>query len=113
MLSELLRFSSASHLLSSIPEEMQAHHRVSNPVRVVPAAALVAGAGLSRTLGRAGRLLQTQAEKQAAPAPAPARQNLWDGWACAQPAEADPFAGLDDEDGEGNGEDLDLNALGL
>ena len=39
MLPELLRFSSASHLLEHIPEEMQAHHRSSAPALARPAAA--------------------------------------------------------------------------
>ena len=100
MLPELLRFSSASHLLSKIPEELQAHHRV-----VASAAPAGGGAVPSRALGRAGRLLQSHADKakSAAPREVP---DIWAGWATAQPTETMPFDASDDDD-------LDLDGLGL
>ena len=113
MLSELLRFSSASHLLSRISDDMQAHHRVNNPNRAVPANVEAAAPVPSRALGRAGRLLQQQANSERPPSPPAAREqpSIWDGWSMAQPSTpaANPFGGSDDE----GGDDLDLNALGL
>ena len=103
MLPELLRFSSASHLLSKISEEMQAHHKVDSSARAANAEA----AAPSRTLGRAGRLLQSHAEKQIVHVKEKA--SIWDGWASAQPTEANLFDASDDD----GGDDLDLNALGL
>ena len=100
---ELLRFSSASHLLSKISEEMQAHHKVDSSARAANAEA----AAPSRTLGRAGRLLQAHAEKQACPVKE--KSNIWDGWSSAQPTETNLFDASDDD----GGDDLDLNALGL
>jgi hypothetical protein len=102
---ELLRFSSASHLLSKISEEMQAHHKVDSSARVANAEA----AAPSRTLGRAGRLLQSHAEKQIVHVKEKA--SIWDGWASAGPVEKGLF-GDEGEDDEG-GDDLDLDALGL
>jgi hypothetical protein len=102
---ELLRFSSASHLLSKISEEMQAHHKVDSSARVANAEA----AAPSRTLGRAGRLLQSHAEKQIVHVKEKA--SIWDGWASAEPVEKGLF-GEEEEDDEG-GDDLDLDALGL
>ena len=112
MLPELLRFSSASHLLSKISEDMQAHHRIANPSRVVPANAEAAVSVPSRALGRAGRLLQQHAntDRPMSPPSAKERPGIWDGWSHAKPtAGVNPFDPSDDEAEE----DLDLNALGL
>lgn len=53
---ELLRFSSASHLLENIPDEMQAHHRAAEPIApTAPAlAALPRGSDLWDGWGDAG-----------------------------------------------------------
>ena len=99
MLPELLRFSSASHLLSTIPESLQAHHRV---VRGEAALESVAEP-VQRTVGRAGKHLQRKAQ-------APTKQvNLWDGWGDAENGPRQQDAGDEDEQEE----DLDLAALGL
>jgi hypothetical protein len=95
MLPELLRFSSGSHVLSLIPEELQAHHRVQKPTAEpvqMP----------SRALGRAGRLLQSHEERKLVPVPKPPPKSLWDGWTTAPAVEADDVTG-----------DIDLHGLGL
>ena len=110
MLSELLRFSSASHILKKIPEEMQAHHRVQNAARGVmgpPASRPLPEP--SRALGRAGRLLQTHTARANSPTQAPQKADLWEGWSSAQAVELNPFAFADDDADD----DLDLNELGL
>ena len=99
---ELLRFSSASHLLAKIPEEMQAHHKIDTAMRAANAEA----SAPCRKLGRAGRLLQSHVEKQVVHVKE--KTNIWDGWASAAQAQTSLFDASDEE-----GEDLDLNALGL
>ena len=99
MLPELLRFSSASHLLSTIPESLQAHHRV---VRGEAALESVAEP-VQRTVGRAGKHLQRKAQ-------APTKQtSLWDGWGDAE----DGHGQKDEQEEDEQEEDLDLAALGL
>ena len=88
---------------------MQAHHRVSHPGASAPANGDNSGIGPSRTLGRAGRLLQAHTDKPVSSAPKAAKQSLWDGWSSAQAEEVHPFDAPDDQDRD----DLDLNALGL
>lgn len=104
-----VRFSSASHLLSKISDEMQAHHRVNHAVHNAPATTETTAVS-SRVLGRAGRLLQ---QAHLAPPPSLPRAqehgSIWDGWSSAQPVDNNPFNTFDDD----GGEDLDLNALGL
>lgn len=91
---ELLRFSSANHLLKLIPEEQQKHHHISTaqeqPALVEPAR--------RTTLGRARQHLVSNV---------PVRKkvvDLWDGWGDAAEAE--------ENDGD-EGSDLDLDGLGL
>ena len=93
-LAELLRFSSASHLLDTIPQELQDHHRVKE--RVAPAVVDLKPA----TLGRARKLLVKGPEKQAAKA-----INIWDGWDDAGPSGT---GGMEESEDE-----LDLDEFGL
>jgi hypothetical protein len=93
-LAELLRFSSASHILESIPQELQDHHRVKE--RVAPVVADLKPA----TLGRARKLLVKAPEKQAAK-----KTSIWDGWDDAGPSGA---GGMDESEDE-----LDLHEFGL
>ena len=102
MLPELLRFSSASHLLAKIPEEMQAHHKIDSAMRAANAEA----SAPCRKLGRAGRLLQSHVEKPIVHVKE--KTNIWDGWASAEQTGTNPFDASDEEH-----DDLDLNALGL
>lgn len=93
-LAELLRFSSASHLLDTIPQELQDHHRVTE--RVAPALVDLKPA----TLGRARKLLVKGPEKQAAKT-----VNIWDGWDDAGPSGT---GGMEESEDE-----LDLDEFGL
>ena len=94
MLPELLRFSSASHILETIPQEQQEHHRVRE--RVAPVLVDLKPA----TLGRARKLLVKAPEKQAAK-----KISIWDGWDDAGPSGT---GGMNDSD-----EELDLHEFGL
>lgn len=90
----MLRFSSASHILQTIPQELQDHHRVkeqvaSSAVDMKPA-----------TLGRARKLLVKGPEKQAAKT-----VSIWDGWDDAGPSGT---GGMEESEDE-----LDLHEFGL
>lgn len=93
---ELLRFSSANHLLELIPEEQQEHHRISTaqqqPAPLEPAR--------RTTLGRARQHLVSKAPVQKKVV------DIWDGWGDADAAE------VEGNDGD-EGSDLDLDGLGL
>jgi hypothetical protein len=93
MLPELLRFSSASHILDNIPQELQDHHRVKEKV-AVPSVDLKPA-----TLGRARKVLVKAPEKQVAK-----KVSIWDGW-----DDADNGAGGAVE----SDEELDLDEFGL
>lgn len=93
-LAELLRFSSASHILETIPQEQQEHHRVKE--RVAPVLVDLKPA----TLGRARKLLVKAPEKQAAK-----QVSLWDGWDDADPS---GVGGMNESD-----EEIDLHEFGL
>ena len=81
---ELLRFSSASHLLGVIPEAQQQHHRREK------------GAALSAPLKQPTRTVLAK----------PQQQNLWEGWEDgALVQDTAPEASDDDE--------MDLEGLGL
>lgn len=92
-LAELLRFSSASHILDKIPQELQDHHRVKEKV-ALPTVDLKPA-----TLGRARKVLVKAPEKQVAK-----KVSIWDGWDDAD----NGAAGAIDSD-----EELDLNEFGL
>lgn len=94
---ELLRFSSASHLLDIIPQELQdAHH--TRP-QMDEAASLAPLRPATTTIGRARQHLVHKVE-------APKKVvNIWDGW-----GDADETPTQDDS---GEQVDLDLEALGL
>lgn len=139
MLPELLRFSSASHLLAKIPEEQQAHHRVARPTQGAVASGGAAdnagGAGTSAAgasssahstaaaapvhVGRARKhLAALDARTKPAPAPVQPKKpvSIWDGWGDAEPAEALDGADLGLEASgalAGSDDELDLDALGL
>jgi hypothetical protein len=87
MLPELLRYSSASRVLSSIPEDVQAIHRTDN-------------ANLSKFESN-----KTPMWKQ----PLPDSSLLWDGWDDANelPSAVEPHCGSSDEG------DIDLSQMGL
>jgi hypothetical protein len=91
---ELLRFSSASHILQTIPQELQDHHRVKE--QVAPSAVALKPA----TLGRARKLLVKGPEKQAAKT-----VSIWDGWDDAGPSGT---GGMEESEDE-----LDLHEFGL
>lgn len=95
---ELLRFSSANHLLTLIPEEQQEHHRIK--LTEQPAAMPVEPAR-RQTVGRARQHLVSKqpVQKKAI--------DIWDGWGDADGADADGAADADE------GSDLDLDGLGL
>ena len=99
MLPELLRFSSAHKLLESIPDELQAHHRVPGaPVAVPPM--------LGRT--QTAKRLKSEAEAEKASKksnPHPERVSMWDGWVDADDEATTASFGGEDA--------LDLSALGL
>tara|TARA_B110001450_G_scaffold251640_1_gene272052 strand:+ start:384 stop:650 length:267 start_codon:yes stop_codon:yes gene_type:complete len=88
MLPELLRYSSASRLLSSIPEEIQDIHRTD--------AAKASGA-------------KSKAQTRHAPPQPSSSSLLWDGWEDASevPGATERHYGSSDE------EDVDLSAMGL
>ncbi len=87
MLPELLRFSSASHLLEQIPEALQAHHRL----RDEGSDASDATAGVA--------------------APRRPSTDLWSGWSSlGGDTDLAPFLGDDDDDEEG---DVDLTEFGF
>ena len=102
---ELLRFSSASHLLEKIPMELQAHHRVVSQVQ--PRLAEEPSMRPPTTaMGRARQQLngvygtnRPQVQKQA---------NIWDGW-----EDVEEETNLDANEGDQGEDDLDLNGLGL
>ena len=94
-----VRYSSASHLLSIIPKELQAHHRVQTQPSTAPAPR-------PRAMGRARQhLASTDADI------VPARATgLWDGWEDACGASGEAF------DETQHGEAVDsalLDALGF
>ena len=92
-LAELLRFSSASHILEKIPQELQDHHRVKE--KIAPPTVDLKPA----TLGRARKVLVKAPEKKTAN-----KISIWDGW-----DDADTVgAGVAESD-----EELDLNEFGL
>lgn len=97
MVAELLRFSSANHLLELIPEEQQEHHRISATQQ--PAPQPVESARRT-TLGRARQHLVSKVTVQKKVV------NIWDGWGDADAMEAE---GNDNDEGS----DLDLDGLGL
>ena len=86
MLPELLRFSSANHLLKVIPEALQQHHRRKKDVapQIVPRSA-----------------------RHALLAKAKPRHDLWEGWDDSAPM-AEAAAHASDEE-----EEIDLDGLGL
>lgn len=94
---ELLRFSSASHLLGLFPEELRAVHQVREPAagdRPAPERKA------TTTIGRARQHLVQRPE-------APKKQvGLWDGW-----EDADEDAPTQNDSGDQS--ELDLDALGL
>jgi len=94
-LAELLRFSSASHILEKIPQELQEHHRVKE--RVVPAAADLQPV----KLGRARKVLIKAPEKKVVK-----QVSLWEGWDEAGPSNGGALGAESDEE-------LDLGDYGL
>ncbi len=87
-LAELLRFSSANHLLSVIPEALQEHHR-----RKKDAAPPVAVA--------------VRSARQAVLSKTKPQQDLWEGWEDSAPVAESASDASDDT------EDMDLDGLGL
>lgn len=98
MLPELLRFSSASHILESIPQELQSHHRVKE--RVAPALSELKPA----TMGRARKVLVKAPERQVAK-----QISVWDGWDDA--GTSGDVGGVDDMDV--SDDEPDLEEFGL
>lgn len=99
MLPELLRFSSASHLLAKIPEELQAHHRVKKE------------SGLDQTpvpVMHGGN--KTRQMFNAPPAADTSASGLWDGWEDAGPSNQE---GMEMAENGDDSEEIDLSALGL
>ena len=89
MLPELLRFSSANHLLKIIPEELQAHHRRKKETSLPP---------------------KPISHKHVAAVQPPKRLlaqevNLWEGWTDSAPVKETAC--------ESDGEEMDLEGLGL
>tara|TARA_B100001057_G_C22808806_1_gene934551 strand:- start:769 stop:1200 length:432 start_codon:yes stop_codon:yes gene_type:complete len=105
MFPELLRFSSSSHLLSKVPEDLQQVHR--------PAAGPSEPAPKMYVLPRLRRFQEKRAANpQAAPA-ATQSTDIWDGWgdgANASPDRDDAsFGNCSDEESD----DLDLTEMGV
>ena len=89
MLPELLRFSSANHLLSVIPEALQEHHRRKKDA--VPQVVI-------------------RSARQAALSKTKPQQDLWEGWEDSAPmAEAASDASEQEEEEA----EMDLDGLGL
>ena len=104
MLPELLRFSSASHLLSNISEEMQAYHKVNR------GAAGPSSEGADPPAQRQFVVANKTRQKLGGGIAAPKKQSsLWDGWEDAANTTQQPELNLDDE----GDDDLDLGAIGL
>lgn len=101
---ELLRFSSARHLLETIPEELQAHHR-----RKKKAAqpAYVVHAPIAKAAQR--RFASSRSAANAEDGEAEGATALWDGWAVRQEAECVASDGSAEEEEA----DLDLEGMGL
>jgi hypothetical protein len=98
---ELLRFSSANHLLSIIPEDLQAHHRVVAPVFIDMGRREMSARFIVANKARNKGIVQVPPPKRA--------ESLWDGWEDAQPGTLGrAMASEGDSDGE-----LDLEAYGL
>ena len=87
MLPELLRFSSANHLLSVIPEALQEHHR--------------------RKKDAAPPVVAVRSARQAVLSKTKPQQDLWEGWEDSAPV-AEPASDASDEE-----EEMDLDGLGL
>lgn len=105
MLPELLRFSSASHLLSKISDEMQSHHKVNR-----------GGAGTSSDnvdppVQKQFAVANKTRQKLGGDCTEPKKQSsLWDGWEDAANTTQNSVLNLEDEQ---DGDDLDLGAYGL
>ena len=105
MLPELLRFSSASHLLSKISDEMQSHHKVNR-----------GGAGTSSDnvdppVQKQFAVANKTRQKWGGDCTEPKKQSsLWDGWEDAANTTQNSVLNLEDEQ---DGDDLDLGAYGL
>ena len=100
MLPELLRFSSAAHLLGQIPDEMQAHHRIKH------ALAATAVAAPAQQWSRIGRSGQHRMQPQAVAPQAQQQGNIWDGW--GEAGANDPNTAADSEDEFSGVDDLGL-----
>ena len=111
-LAELLRFSSASHLLKFIPEETQKVHRRDKTVMPAPItmqptnhrAALVRRHQIHQT---PNPLLKSTSTGGGSSNSNSNPKNIWDGWGDGLKGPQDPAAESGDDD------DMDLDGLGI
>jgi len=108
MLPELLRFSSANHLLELIPDEVQAHHRIASGSGGGASSLLPDQPSVAPQYVVANKARQRLSGVVKAP---PRATGLWDGWEDAGPTESTQEPG--DSDNEGQDDGIDLEALGL
>lgn len=106
MLPELLRFSSASHLLSNISEEMQSHHRVNRAIASSSADNGTAPAQKQYVVAN-----KTRQKLGGSLMPVKKQAGIWDGWEDAAPTTDQAVLNLEEDADDGDG--LDLGALGL